>query len=204
MTMTFFSVDVETTSTNPFTGQLLTVGIVAVDGDTLEVDEGIHVPLVYKNTPEFIDIDTLAWWRAQDPIVYEETWYGSDHRLHSKEATEVIDNYLNQFTTDKKERIFCANPVSFDYPWVLKLYARANQPMPFNHRTVCMRSMYYGIVGGTWGESRSAGNWHYPERPHHALSDAQAQALDFVKMFMMTHEENRVESGLTTVGDVYD
>lgn len=201
MSMTFFSVDVETTSTNPFTGQLLTVGIVPIDGGTLEVGEGIHVPIEY-DTDGPIDQDTYDWWKQQDVEVFDVAW--GQERISKDSAAKVIDTYVRSFSDELKNRVFCANPVSFDHPWLSKLFAEAEMEMPWHHRTVCMRSMYYGITGGVWGESREAGNWNYPEYPHHALFDAKAQALDFVKMYMMTHVESRPTVNANSVTDVYD
>lgn len=202
MTTTFFSVDVETTSPNPFKGQLLSVGIVPIDGETLEIHEGLHIPIDY-DPDGYIDPATLEWWKDQDEAVYDVAW-GLNARLSKEVAASVIKTFVTSFSDVIHERVFCANPVSFDYPWLLKLFAETGNDNPWSHRTVCMRSMYFGITGGKWGEKRETGDWHYPDQPHHALSDAEAQAYDFIKMYMMTHADKRSKVSVSAVSDVYD
>jgi len=202
MSITFFSVDVETTSTNPFKGQLLSVGIVPINGDTLEVYDGIHIPVEY-DPDGYIDGSTYDWWRQQGDEAFQAAW-DIENRLSKTAAAAAASNFVNRFSDNLKERVFCANPVSFDYPWLQKLFAETGTENPWNHRTVCMRSMYFGITGGVWGENREAGNWHHSELPHHALSDAQAQAYDFVKMYMMTHADKRPKVAVAAVSDAYD
>ena len=203
MGMTFFSVDVETTSTNPFDGQLLSVGIVPIDGETLEVMDGLYLRMQYDPMGA-IDPSTQTWWEAQKRDIYEEAWGLGVDRLSPEAATKEIVDFVASYSDNLKDIVFCANPVSFDHPWILKLFAEAGVEVPFHHRTVCMRSMYFGIVGGTWGQPRESGDWNHSEKPHHAYHDAYAQALDFVKMYMMTHADKRPKVAVSAVSDVYD
>ena len=195
MSMTYFSVDVETTSTSVFSGELLTIGAVAIDAETLEILDDFYIPLRYDNKK--VDEETLQWWKdVPSKEVFDAAW-GEDFERHTHiDAASRLAAWVTSFSMEWKERVFAANPVSFDWPWIDKLFITADIKNPFHYRTLCMRSMYFGLEPNiTWGESRvSTGEFHTAEMPHHALSDALAQAKDLVYMI---GEKNRRDANLT-------
>lgn len=177
---TFFSVDVETSSTNPFTGELLTVGVVAVDkGGTVLAD--LYVRLDPLNGIEW-DEDTKTWWESQEIDVRMEAYEDEDLvRLYPHQAARMIREFVHKHGTvedGSNENVFVANPVSFDYPWIVKMFTQSNVPNPFGYRTLCLRSAAWA-GNGLWGGKRDTNK---PRCPHHALSDAHAQALDLITL----------------------
>lgn len=182
---TLFSVDVETTSTNPFTGQLLSVGAVAVDYDTLEVnlDDAFYARVEY-DPDGLIDPATYEWWTSTNVStpVFEEAWT-AEPRYSSVATAAALSVWACKFSDNVHERVFAANPASFDYAWILKLYSSTDVvQIPFSHRTMCMRNIAFGLEKETeWGQSRGS-RMHQPTDPHNALSDATAQAYDLVDL----------------------
>ncbi len=194
----YFSVDVETSSTNPFFGELLSVGIVCVDAAKLTIKEEMYLPLKYAGVA--YDPGTLEWWENRDIVsqeAYDAAWEYENERLGLSESADMISDFVNSFGLNLGDRIFAANPVSFDFPWIQKLYNDTDKVMPFHYRTLCMRSLYFGLSDSqTYGESRSAtGEFHKPKIAHHALEDARAQALDLILMLSKKNRK-RPETGL--------
>jgi hypothetical protein len=184
MTQYFFSVDVETSSTNPFTGELLSLAIIPIRSDTWEILDGKHWALEYN--PEHVDADTVQWWSQQNKEAYEAAWGGL--RTPVREAAAQICGFVCSFAADIHDRVFCANPASFDWAWVEKLFSTTPYNNPFSHRTLCMRNVLYGAQGGKWGNSRYKEVLvNYPEIPHHAYHDALAQAKDLVSIMSMVN-----------------
>lgn len=191
MTQFFFSVDVETSSTNPFTGELLTLAIIPINADTLEIGEGKHWALEYDASN--CDPDTIQWWKEQNPEAYQVAFEGE--RLPKETAAAQICGYVCSFSSVLHDRVFAANPASFDWAWTEKLYANTIYDNPFSHRTLCMRSMLYGQTGGVWGNSRYKENFvNYPDIPHHAYYDALAQAKDLIGMLKKNAADNVINT----------
>ena len=186
MTQYFFSVDVETSSTNPFTGELLTYAIVPINADTLEIGEGKHWALEYdKNN---FDPATIEWW-SQQSLEAQTAAFEGDRMTPSKAAAGIL-GYVHSFSRELHDRVFAANPASFDWMWSEKLFASTPYDTPFSHRTLCMRSVLWGHTGGRWGNSRyKSSSANYPLIPHHALHDAVSQAKDLVDMISMIRED---------------
>jgi DNA polymerase III epsilon subunit-like protein len=178
----FHSVDVETTSTDPFNGQLLTVGIVTYREDTLEKVDEFYARLDYS-TDRIDNQDTYDWWKTVDEEIRKEAWGDKKKRLSHGIVANRLNNYVTDFTDVWADSVFCANPATFDYPWIQRLFAETLVKNPFHYRVLCLRSMAFGLYGNNWGESREAtGEFHESEFPHHALFDALAQGKDLVKM----------------------
>lgn len=195
MAKTYFSVDVETTSTNAFDGELLTVGLVAIDAQSLKIVGELYVPLKY--TGNHTDPETAEWWQDRTFVsqaAYDAAWGYENDRFATGHGASLIKDFVLTYAEAWPDRIFAANPASFDYPWIQKLYAEAEMPNPFHYRSICMRSLYFGVTDvPEWGESReSTGEFHKPRMPHHALEDARAQALDLILMLQKRRDRNRL------------
>lgn len=188
---TFFSVDVETSATDPWNGWLLTVGIQPVrhtpglgaemlpDRFYVRIDR--HDELVVSGWDEPGKSDTYEWWTKQNDEAQDEAF--RDHSLvrHTPEtAALMLAEFVCGVEPEQRERIFVANPVSFDKAWVDELFASTGLPNPFHYQSLCLRSMKFGLRRGSpWGSSRDN---HDPKVPHHAFHDAHAQALDLLAM----------------------
>jgi len=179
----FYSVDVETGNTFPVPGALLTVGIVAVDkiGDEWLKVDSLYVHLAYDE--KMFSEDTIDnFWNNEDlvsPEAKREAFDWSLRRVHPASAAVMIANFVLD-KSPQSESFFAANPASFDFGWIDMLFASSGIKIPFSHRTLCLRSMAFGMNGGEFGQKRGAE--HAPQIPHHALYDADAQADQLIDM----------------------
>lgn len=210
-TLTFFSVDVETTTTSPISGHLLTVGIQPVhvyDDDYsnpiispeslyLRIDRTAYYDSWYADLHD--PNSTLSWWLRQNSEAQSEAFRDLDlERIPATEAAALISRFVELVEPSYWHRVFTANPVSFDYPWIDSLYVEASTGNPtirnpFPYRTLCLRSMRFGLSSSNvWSAERA---YHDPEIPHHALSDAQAQARDLI---LILRERSGVPTELVT------
>lgn len=187
--LTFLSVDVETSTKVAGMGELLTVGIVPViyahPGGWRMVDSVDQLYLriehtVSHDTRYHPSVDSLAWWSEQDEFVRREAFDQSLLRFPKHTAAKMIAEHVRSIEDDPQKVIFAANPVSFDKPWVDMLLARVNLELPWHYRSLCLRSMKFGMdVEAGFGSDRTT---HQSTVPHHALHDAQAQAQDLIDM----------------------
>ena len=179
----FYSVDVETGHTIPIQGALLTVGIVAVDyvGESWRKVDNLYVHLAYDE--KSFDEDTMDnFWKDEKKVSDEARQEAFDWRLsrvHPASAAVMIADFVAN-RSEQKQSFFVASPVSFDHAWIDMLFATSGIKTPFSHRTLCLRSMAFGMNGGEFGQSRGAE--HAPKIPHHALYDADAQADQLIDM----------------------
>jgi hypothetical protein len=168
----FFSVDVETTGLNPFRPehQLISVGALAVSDDGLIGDRWYD----RLDRADTWDPDTREWWLKQNATAKREAFAdgGTDPRAAALDFVAWVND-----TTD--HAVFVANPSTFDFGWILRWLTEADVDMPFDYRTMCLRSADWGRNPGPWGLER---NGHRPIVSHHALHDAQAQALDLLDL----------------------
>ena len=182
---TFFNVDVECTATTPSMGYLLTVGIVPVvhDGEHWTLHRSrLYVRLDQGDEfPEPENYTSMPWWREQSDEAQDEAYRNRSLVRHSPDlAAAMIAEYVAEVQPDWSQRFFTANPVSFDKPWLDDLFASAGIPSPFHYRSLCLRSMRFGMDPSRgFGSTRES---HDPVIPHHALHDAEAQALDLIDM----------------------
>lgn len=179
----FFSVDVETSGLNPWEGELLTVGCIPVTEDGIILDEPFYARLEYSFLYNLVDpsTDTLKWWSEQEVSVIEEAFHGIRESMEN--AASRFVTYMKRLEPEWSNRIFVANPVSFDKMWCDYWFSQTAFDVPYHYRSLCLRSMKYGLVANTtYGSDRST---HSSEIPHHALSDARAQALDLQTMLEM-------------------
>lgn len=191
MTIRFFSVDVETSGFTPATGRLLTVGIHVVR-PTKYGGELMPDSLYVRMTRGVVkpDDSSMAWWAEQDEIVRNEAYADDTLVRHSPiVAARMICEFVANVCPEPEGRVFVANPVAFDKMWMTSLFDEARLIDPFHYRSLCLRSMKFGLnPGSEWGNDRSD---HKPLIPHHALSDAHAQALDLCDMLNERSERTR-------------
>lgn len=190
---TLFSVDVETTSTDPHNGWLLTVGVQPVtfptgniaapvlDGRTFyeRIDRIHHYPRWFATLTD--SGSTLSWWLKQNSDAQAEAFRDLTlERLEPDTVAARLIDYVETIEPEPEARVFVANPATFDKAWIDDLFAETGYPNPFHYRTLCLRSMRFGLVpGDKWGAARDD---HNPAIPHHAFHDAYAQAQDLARM----------------------
>lgn len=193
---TFFSCDVETTSTSALTGHLLTLGIqpVVLNENLVATKTGNSLYLRIDQT-ENLDLAAIdgmwgdpdneassyGWWTKQNDQAQAEAW--SDQSLVRHDivtAAAMVSEFVLSVDENPKNRIFVANPVSFDKPWFDYMFWISDITNPFHYQSLCLRSMKFGLREKTsWTPLRDN---HEPRIPHHALWDADAQADDLVAM----------------------
>ena len=82
--------------------------------------------------------------------------------------------------------VFVAFNAPFDWPFVVRLFHDAGVENPFGFTALDTKAFYMGLHGTTWDQTRSSQLPEpyavRPEREHHALSDAVAQAVSFERM----------------------
>lgn len=188
---TFFSVDVETSATDPWNGWLLTIGIQPIHyvphQEPILLVERLYVRI--DRTDELSTTrwdqpgrsDTYQWWTQQDERAQDEAFRDLTLVRHEPEtAAMMVAEFVASLEDDPNHRIFVANPVSFDKPWLDELFAATGIPNPFHYQSLCLRSMKFGLrPKSSWSATRDN---HNPTIPHHAFHDAYAQALDLVAM----------------------
>jgi hypothetical protein len=197
--LTYFSVDVETSGLVPGDSHshLLSIGAVAVSYDGWIVDtfyERVRtppLPTLWQLPPSdpiiqaLLPNSTLKFWKgveAIDPFVAGEA-YADRHlsRYGLPLVAERFEAWVSQYGSGWEDRIFVANPVSFDFAWTLDMFNRSGVPNPFHYRTLCLRSMAFGAASSSdWHANHLRA--HRPRHPHHPLSDAYAQAQDLITL----------------------
>lgn len=210
--LTYFSVDVESSGLVPgeTDSHLLSIGAVAVSHDGWIVDSfyervNARLPSKWYLPPddEFIqglpDNSTLKFWKgveAETPFVAKEAYadpYLSRYALPA--VAERFEAWVLAHGKSWEDRIFVANPVSFDFSWTQDMFRRAVVPNPFHYRTLCLRSMAFGAAAAGWTGVTDSSPWHAnhlrghrPKHHHHPLSDAYAQAQDLVTLLGKGHQ----------------
>lgn len=205
---TYFVVDVETTDLSPLNGHLLTVGIVVVRMHSIETSSGryVDIPIMREEERVHIAIDqsanyekwfltvldpasTFSWWLKQSRAAQDAAWRdASIPRMSEREAARAIIDFAIQHEPDKDRRVFTANPASFDYPWIDALFTKVDMGNPFPHRTLCLRSLRYGICRlNQWTPERTI---HAPVIPHHALEDAIDEAFDLIDILQIREQHD--------------
>lgn len=170
----FFSIDVETSGLNPFERehQLLSVGAVAVS------DNGLILDSWYERLQgnDTWDPDTREWWQGQNVAARSAIfdYIGEPPEAAAREFVAWVTNITDH-------AVFVANPCTFDHAWVLRWLTECGAKMPFDYRTLCLRSADWGRNPSPWGGERTG---HRPVAPHHALHDAQAQAFDLIGLLI--------------------
>lgn len=177
---TFYSVDVETSGTDPFKYDLLSVGVVVVWGN------GLIGPTFYRRLKHGFDSEvvwdpeTKAWWLEQNVLAKKEI-FSTEVERHDAGvvAAELAQFVLDTGGEEPHGRVFVANPVAFDHAWIRKLFSEEDVENPFSYRSLCLRSAGWGAGSVGWQERERI---HKPFVEHHALHDAQAQALDLLDL----------------------
>lgn len=204
----FVSVDVETTSSELSDGHLLTVGAVAVHYSPgrpqgamigrsdfyVRLDIGADATVDWSAAPAGTPAaETRKWWLDQEPRVQEEAWLDRTLVRHEpRQAALMFAEWVREANGSAGADVeggeagpvtFVANPVSFDKPFVDRWFHDTGVPNPFHYRSLCLRSMAYGLQPQQpFGSDRTT---MASPVPHHALHDAYAQAHDLCRLLAL-------------------
>jgi len=199
---TLFVVDVETTATVVRCGELLTIGVVAVDEDSAQAFAEAYWRIDRLHALMW-DGDTRDWWAQQSEEARAEAYEADDlARLPERTVGMLLREFVaDHAPSEPHRRVFVANPVAFDWGWIADLYARLDLENPFSHRSLCLRSMQYGSGTTPW-ERMSGRGPNEPKIPHHALHDARAEADHLIDMLKVRHSILEARSReLTALGE---
>ncbi len=169
----FISVDVETAGPCPSRYPMLSIGACLA----LDPRHSFYVelkPVGYEATPEAMAVHGLSLAHLEQ------------HGLPPVEALERFAAWVADQTPAGSRPVFVAFNAPFDWMFVNDYFLRFLGRNPFGHTALDMKALYMGLTGVPWHET----SMHYVvaryghSRPltHHALSDAQDQALLFRAM----------------------
>lgn len=204
---TVFSVDVETSGTNPYTGVLFTIGACAArigaDGETdlLPSDEDFYIRIDQSAYIEERSWDTTTgfcsdpntsypWWLEQSDLVKGEAWLdGSKPRWRQRDAMERFGLWVREVEPREGRAIFVADPATFDFAWIQSAFEGAGFADPFHYSTIDLRSMRWALTpwSGWVNMPEPKFKRHRSATPHHALFDAKGQMLTLISM--LTHRD---------------
>lgn len=182
----YISIDVETAGPNPHTYALLSIGACLLDSP----DIGFYVelqPILEAATPDALAVSGLSMQRLKAE--------GTEPR----EAMERFEAWLEKVLPPDARPIFLAFNAPFDWMFVNDYFHRFLGRNPFGHSALDMKTFFMGLTGCDWSGTRMADVVaHYGkqlELQHHALQDAQDQAMLFREMlqearFRRLEEEN--------------
>jgi hypothetical protein len=177
--VTYFSVDVESTSTElgcrvPGLDHLQYGGITAVS--VIECDSMKSYTARVADFEAYFDWmgDTKEWAENNIP----KSYYEIPEKPAGTICTEIVE-FVSQF---EKPYTFVAWPVSFDFPMLQNFFYRFGVKWPFHYRSLDVKSYMCGKMGVDISASRDAlpeGLWIDPEDAHNPYADALAQAQTF-------------------------
>ena len=167
------TIDLETTSTNPVTGRILSIGAVAVvrQPEYSVVSEFYSVigPDQLYNSTEGDSEDTLQWWYKQDGMVFEETWRGTKHIYH------VMEEFRDWFNNLGNSSEICVwgNGPSFDISFLENKAQLLGMDVPWKFYNVrCARTI--ADLARSFGVKKE--DFQFEGRPHIAIDDARHEA----------------------------
>jgi ribonuclease T len=170
----YVSVDVEASGPNPTGYSLLSIGACLV----ADPDRTFHVELQpipgLGALPQALEVSGLSLEHL------------AAHGLPPAEALARFADWLEEAVPADRHPIFVGFNAPFDWMFVNDYFHRFLSRNPFGHGALDVRSFYMGMTGAGWYE---AGLRHVAARygithplTHHALHDAQDQAMLFCKM----------------------
>ena len=119
----YFIVDVEVDGPNIGYNSMLCIGSALLHPKELEVVDTFEINLEPRQEG-ISDPKTMDWWK-QHPVAFAAI---SKDRVPIKEGMEAFAKWVR---SHDGERVFCAQPLSFDYPWIRWYFNLAEIDIPF-------------------------------------------------------------------------
>lgn len=174
MTEVFFSVDVETSGPTPGIYDLLTIGVCLTSDPTVTFYRECR-PVFHTADPEAmavtgLDLNTLEASGLPCAVVMTQ-----------------LAAWVEEVAGDATP-VFVGFNAAFDWSFVNYAFHRFLGRNPFGFAALDIKSLYLGVMGGTWRGTRMSEvrATLQPRRnsTHHALDDAVAQAEIFETLLM--------------------
>jgi DNA polymerase III epsilon subunit-like protein len=170
---TYISIDVETAGPNPSSYSLLAIGACTI----YEPQEHFYIeiqPLNDQTTTQSMEVSQLSLAELKD------------RGLSPQDAMYTFSQWIHDVTPRGNQPVFVAFNAPFDWMFVNDYFHRFLGHNPFGHKALDIKAFYMGMTGVSWNET---GMRHIarrypglPELTHHALQDAQDQAVIFRKL----------------------
>lgn len=167
-----FMVDIESMGTNAGDA-IISIGVVPMDIDRRTIHTGFYTRISLESAQDAgfsIDAGTVMWWLEQDEAARAE-FKGNYAHPSIDSALEKLSQFISSTAQveDISEIRVWGNGVAMDNVLLLAAFDKCGQPRPWTHRgDMCYRTVK-NLVPHI---PRVA-----PTVPHHALFDAEAQAL---------------------------
>lgn len=179
----YVSVDIETDGRFPGTANMLSLGMVALHGETLETIDQFSANL--SRLPDLRpDSETMNWWDG-----FPDAWRQSrkdprDPETVIKEAERWVGALRDKYAVggERAKAVFAAAPVGFDFSFYIYYVGRFVGASEFGHRALDMRSYAMGAVDQPYHSDTGAwvlDEWKTgaPPHTHVAIEDAHEQAV---------------------------
>lgn len=182
----YVSVDVETAGPNPHSYALLSIGACLLDAP--EVAFYIELqPAQDAALQEALAITGLSMQRLKED--------GTE----PKEAMARFEAWLERVIPPDSRPVFLAFNAPFDWMFVNDYFQRFLKRNPFGHSAIDMKAFFMGLTGCSWSGTKMADVAAYYgkqlELQHHALRDAEDQAMLFREMLQEARARRSLEEG---------
>ncbi len=177
----FISVDVETSGPIPGAFSLLSIGACVVDAGQGSATDNASPSTFYCT---LMPLEGAG----SDPAALAVAGFSLDELARtgsrSEEAMISFEEWVLTACRGAKP-VFVGLNAAFDWSFVNYYFHRFLGRNPFGFTALDIKSLYMGVMGGSWADTRSsrmvaALGIPTGEASHHALEDAQAQAKLFV------------------------
>lgn len=136
-------IDLETLDVVP-SALILTIGAVAFNRDTGEMDEGVHISVELDQPGRTISPSTVQWWMKQSKEAQERAFDGE--RTVIGGALHALDVYIYGMLA-KKGRVW-ANAPTFDLAILRNAYGSLGSAPAWHYRQErCFRTYMEGFEG---------------------------------------------------------
>lgn len=184
----YISVDVETSGPVPSAFSLLSIGacIIKTEGNDFTPKS---IPSTFYRTLKPLDE------AGSDPEALRVTGLSLDELIRTGDTPEEAMRAFEQWITTSAEGVapvFVGLNAAFDWSFINYYFYRFLGRNPFGFTALDIKSLYMGIAGCAWRETKSSLMSETLGAPrkkpaHQALDDAQAQA----ELFALIYERSR-------------
>jgi ribonuclease T len=173
----YISVDVETAGPYPARYAMLSIGACRVD----DPEHGYYVelqPASMEFQPDALKVCGLDPDRLAD--------YGAEPAEAMRNFAAWVEAQVGAQAGDDKAAVFVAFNAAFDWMFVNDYFHRFLGRNPFGHSALDIKAYHMALAGVTWGQTSLETVAEYYGLScvltHHALEDAQVQAVLFQRM----------------------
>lgn len=172
-----FVLDLETMGTNP-KDAIMSIGIAPVDTKTRTIGEGFYTRISLESCQKLgmnLDASTVLWWMQQEEAARQE-FKGNYAHTPIKDALLKTRDFIKEQAGDFEldEIRVWGNGAMMDNAMLLAAFDMAKVEAPWSYRG----DMCYRTLRALAPNAEKVA----PEIAHHALSDAEAQAMTLLNI----------------------